>query len=128
MRAPVAGTDFDDPADLQVQTDNRGVATPTGLMHRKRTVAEGTGAFDNSVGKVLNIVKNFFVTAIDLTEIKMPDPVADLGQELDRFQLIDFGFGRHQGLAAMRALDMDVDTMGHGYAPFFGGRRRFALR
>ena len=77
-----------------------------------------TGTFDNSVGKGLDIFKNFFVTAIDLTEIKMPDPVADLGQELDRIQLIDFGFGRHQGFAAMRALDMDVDTMDHGYAPF----------
>jgi hypothetical protein len=117
MRTPVSGADFDDPTDLQVKTDNGGAATPAGMMDWERAIAKGAGTFDNSVGKILDIRKNLLVTAIDLTQIEMPDPVADLDQKVNGIQLIDFRFGCHQGLAAMRALDMNVEPMSHCCSP-----------
>jgi hypothetical protein len=117
MRTPVSGADFDDPADLQVKTDNGGAATPAGMMDRERTIAKGAGTLDNSVGKILDILKNLLVTAIDLTQIEIPDPVADLDQKVNGIQMIDFRFGCHQGLAAMRAFDMDVEPMSHCCPP-----------
>ena len=53
--------------------------------------------------------------------MEVPDAAADLDQKLDGVQMIDLGSGRHQGIAAMRALDMDVDAMGHDGLPYSDG-------
>ena len=52
-------------------------------MNGKRTKEMGAGTFDHRIGDIFNIFKMLLVTAIDLTEIKMPDLIADLHQQLD---------------------------------------------
>ena len=111
--ASVAAADFDYPADFEVQAYDGRATARTGLVHRERTVTMGTGAFHHSVSKIVDILKDFFIAAIDLAQVQMADAVTDFHEKLDRIEVIDLGAAGHQGFTTMGTLNMDLDAVGH---------------
>jgi hypothetical protein len=117
LLASIARADLDGPPNFKSKADNGGLALAR-PEYGKGMVAVGAGEFGNRPFNILYGVKAFFIAAIELAQVDVPQFVEDLCLELDGIFRVQLYTGIHQGFSAVRAFYANLDSASHDISPF----------